>query len=138
MDGKPERMSEAVRNGPLSLPLRLFGRASSARWMPASTPMAPATMKVPSMRIKVPRIWSRKPPPVGVNFVHRTSHCQCDHARATTPMSNHAAGAMMRRSARYVSARHAPERRRRRRVEGAAASDVITRRLSACGRGPSG
>ena len=93
------RMSDAVRSGPLSLPLRLSGRAISERWMPASTPTVPAMMKTPSMRMSVPRIWSRSPPPVGVSLVHSTLQCQCGRAWARTPMRSQAAGAMMRSSA---------------------------------------
>ena len=100
MEGKPDRMSEAVRSGPLSRPPIFFGWVNSARWMPASTPMVPAMMKTPTMRIRVPRIWSRRPPPVGVSWVHRTLHRQCDQARVTTPSSSQAAGAMIRTSAR--------------------------------------
>ena len=52
------------------------------------------------MRMRVPRIWSRSPPPVGVSVVHSTLQCQWGQARDTTPMSSQAAGAMMRISAR--------------------------------------
>ena len=67
--------------------------------MPASMPMVPAMIRTPTMMMRVPRIWSRSPPPSGVSVVHSTSQRQWAHALARTPMRSQAAGPMMRTSA---------------------------------------
>ena len=83
---------------PLRFPFFLV-RAISERWMPANTPIVPAMMKTPTMRMSVPRIWSRRPPPSGVSVVQSTSQRQWARALVSTPMSSQVAGAMMRTSA---------------------------------------
>ena len=84
----------------------------------------------PTMRMSVPRIWSRRPPPVGVSGGPQHAPAPVRHqARATTPMSSQAAGAMMR-SKRQVGAgrARAASRRGAAASAGAADSDVLIRR----------
>ena len=64
--------------------------------MPASTPTVPARIRTPTMRSRVPRIWSRSPPPAAVSGVHSTLQRQWPSARNRTPRRIHTAGAMMR------------------------------------------
>ncbi len=59
-------------------------------------PMVPAMMKTPIGEMSVPENLVVKPPPVAVNWVQSTLHCQCGQALATTLMRSQAAGAIRR------------------------------------------
>jgi len=74
--------------------------AISERWMPARTPMVPATMRTPIMMTIEPKMALSRPPPEFDEVVHSTDHFQWGTARATTPRSTQAAGSSTRRRAR--------------------------------------
>ena len=100
MEGNPDSTSDAVRRRPpLALPLRR-GLANSARWMPARTPVVPAMISTPTMRIRVPMMAFSNPPVVPFVGVVRTLHFQCGTARTTTPRRIHSAGPTTRSNAR--------------------------------------